>query len=342
MPVKVLVTGATGFLGGRLVKRLLSDGYEVRALARVTADVSALSAMDVEIVFGDVSDGLAVAGAMKNVEIVVHAAAGTSGTAEDAERSSILGTENIVEACRSSQVRKLIYISSCAVYEVARCTANEVITEEGQLERFPWRRGAYSAGKLGAENVVRAAMKATATRYSTVVLRPGSLYGPGASAYSNMMGISLGYRLFVVFGSGESEMPLLYVDNAIDAIVASIASPSADNQVFNVVDPQGVTKSAYMDRVIRRMYPEAVIVYLPLVLLLAAVRVQEWLMGVFRKRPVLSVYRVLSSQTPVRYSTARIQRTIGWTARVAFEEGSERMVRCFKKASARPEARELS
>lgn len=322
---KVLVTGATGILGGRLARRLVEEGYPVRALARKASNVAALRDLGVEIAYGDLGDEQAVAAAAMGVKIVVHAGAATSGTAEDHETATVHGTQNVLKACRESRVDKLVYISSCNVYEVAGYAVNQIVTEDAQLERSPHLRGHYTAAKLKAEALVTAAMKRDGC--PVVVLRPGTIYGPGARVYTNLIGVLLAGRIFVVFGDGESELPLVHLDNVVDAIVECMRSSAADNQIFNVVDQGPVTKKTYMERVIRPWYPNAIVIYVPMPLLLAVTWLQEKLLTLLGRRPFLTVYRLLSSQKRISYGTSRIEQAVGWRSRVAFEQGFEQLLR---------------
>jgi len=328
---RVLVTGATGFLGSRLTRRLVKDGYAVRALVRTGSDSHGLKNLGVEIAFGDLSDGQAVSASVSGIDIVVHAGAGTSGSAEDSKRATVLGTSNVLEACRKHSVRKLIYISSCNVYEVAGYAENQVVTETAQLERFPMRRGHYTAAKLEAEALVTDAM--TRDGCPTVVLRPGTLFGPGAEIFTRMMGVSFAKWLFVVFGDGESELPLVHVDNAVDAIVECMRNPAADGQVFNVVDPDPVTRKAYVERILKRLRPRAVVIYCPMPLLRTVTLVQEKLLSALGRRPFLTAYQLASSQKGVKYDTSRIQRAIGWRPRISFAQGVEQVVELNERAA---------
>ena len=328
---KVLVTGATGYLGHRLAKRLVDEGYPVRAMVRKPSKAVELKQLGVEVVLGNLGNEASIAAAIKGVDVVVHAAAGTSGTAEDSDTATIQGTRNILDACRTSGVKKLIYISTCNVYEVAGFAKNQVVSEEAQLERFPLRRGHYSAAKLQAELMVTEAMNHDCCR--KVVLRPGTLYGPGAEVYTRMMGVSFARCIFVVFGDGSSELPLVHVDNTVDAIVECIRDSAADNQVFNVVDQDLVTKKMYMDRVVKPLYPRAIVIYCPMRLLLALTWLQEKLLGIIGKQPILTVYRLVSSQNRIRYDTSRIENAIGWRSRIRFKQGAEQLVREYGRSA---------
>jgi len=328
---RILVTGATGFLGSRLTRRLVEEGYAVRALVRMRSDLRVLKTLGVDIAFGDLGDGNAVGASVRGIDIVVHAGAGTSGSAKDCETATILGTRNVLGACRKHAVRKLVYISSCNVYEVAGYSENQLVTEEAQLERFPKRRGHYTAAKLQAEALVTEAM--TRDCCPTVVLRPGTLFGPGAEIFTRMMGVSFARRLFVVFGDGESELPLVHVDNAVDAIVECVRNRAADGQVFNVVDPGPVTRKSYVERVIKPLHPRAMVIYCPMPLLRALTLVQEKLLSTLGRRPFLTAYRLATSQKGVKYDTSRIERAIGWRPRISFEQGAEQLLKLKERAA---------
>jgi 2-alkyl-3-oxoalkanoate reductase len=318
---KVLVTGATGVLGSRLAKRLVEEGYPTRALVRERSNRDALKGLGVEIVLGDMGDEGSIAAAVKGVDIVVHAAAGTSGTARDSEIATIQGTRNILKACSTNRVRKLVYISSCNVYELAGYADGQIVTEDAQLERSPLRRGHYSAAKLQAETLVTEAMNRGGC--PAIVLRLGTLYGPGAEVYTPMIGVSFSRRIFVVFGDGESELPLIHVDNAVDAILDCMACSAADNQVFNVVDPERVTKKMYIDQVVKPLYPNAIVIYCPMSLLVTLTWLQEKALAILGKQPALTLYRLAASQRRVRYSASKIQRTAGWRSRVGFQQAAQ-------------------
>ena len=321
---RVLVTGATGFLGSRLTRRLVEDGYAVRALARMTSDLHLLKRLGVDIALGDLGDGAAVTAAVSGIDIVVHAGAGTSGSANDSKTATILGTRNVLEACRQHAVEKLVYISSCSVYDVAGYAENQLVTEGAQLERFPMLRGHYTAAKLQAEVLVTEAMNRDCC--PTVVLRPGTLFGPGAEIFTRMMGVSFARRLFLVFGDGESQLPLVHVDNVVDAIVECVRNRAADGHVFNVVDPGPVTRKTYVNGIVKPLHRGALVIYCPMPFLLALTLVQEKLLSALGRRPLLTAYQLATSQKGVKYDTSRIERVIGWQARVRFEQGVEQLL----------------
>jgi len=168
-------------------------------------------------------------------------------------------------------------------------------------------------------------------RCRAVVLRLGTLFGPGADVYSKMMGIDIGRFIFVVFGNGHTELPLLYVDNAVDAIVQCIRQDAACNYVFNVIDHDRVTKRMYIERVVRPLYPNSLFIYCPMSLLLTMTWLQEKVLTVLGKKPLLTVYRLLSSQKRIAYSTSKIEKVLGWCSNITFEQGVEQVLNAHRE-----------
>lgn len=316
---RVLVTGATGFLGAALVQRLCREGFEVRALARKLSRVDRLEKLPVEIVYGDVGSVESLEQAFEGVGMVVHAAADTSGREVESRRSTIAGTRNVLDLCRRNTVAKLVHISSCSVYGVGDIEEGATISEESPLERFPEKRGWYSWAKFEAEELVRAAMKAGDV--AAVCLRPGTIYGAGGELFTPMMGLSLGEKAFLVFGDGSFVLPLVYRENLCDAIVAALRKDEGTGQVFNVVDEGGPTKRDYVDQLVRKLYPGARVAYFPLGLLYPAVRAQEKLTAKLGRPPILTEYRLNSSQKKVVYDSSKIASTLGWKQPFTFRQG---------------------
>jgi nucleoside-diphosphate-sugar epimerase len=320
---RVLVTGGTGFLGRPLVRRLVADGYNVRVLARRGANVQDAQKLGVEVCWGDVGDVESFGRALAGCNLIAHLAAGTSGSAEDSQTATLQGTRNLLELCRKHRPRRLVYISTCSVYGIADQPPGALISETSPLERFPEMRGSYTATKLEAERYVSEFMSSAAV--STVILRPGTIYGPEGRLYTPMMGFSLG-SVYVVIGRGGFVLPLVYVDNLVDAILLSLEKDAAVGQVFNVVDPDRVDKRTYMNKVMRRVDSAARVLYLPYSLLYTIAWLQERVFGLVKRPPVLSCYRLTSSQKSVLYDCRRLVECLGWGPVVSAEEGMERIV----------------
>jgi len=320
----VLVTGASGFLGRRTVELLAKQGCAVRAFVRKTSKTGGLRLPGVVLYYGDISDAESMKPAFEGVDYVVHAAADTGGSEEGGRLVTIQGTRNVLDLCDVYGVKKLVYISSCSVYGVAAYRDGQVVDENAALETAPEQRGAYSGAKLEAEKLVTRFM--AQGKIPVVCLRPGTIYGPGGPVYSPMIGFSSGSSLFAVIGAGDFELPLVYIDNLAAAVIAALTNETANGQMYNVVDTDRVTKRRYMDRVIRQLYPRSRHIYIPYALLYFLVMVQEKLFTTLQRKPVMSGYRLTSSQKPIIYDATKIVKELNWQPMVSFEEAVARLI----------------
>ena len=331
MQKTVLVTGGTGFIGKATVRRLIDDGYRVRVLARRSARVDPVVALGADVSWGDVADAESFGAAFEGCELVVHLAAGTSGSPQDSETATVQGTRTLIELCRRYKPKRVIYISSCSVYGVADYAGGARVSEASSLERFPDRRGAYSASKQQAEAYVRDYMKTGDV--PVIVLRPGSVYGPGTDLYSGMMGFASG-STYIVIGNGGFVLPFVHVDNVAVAISQCLANKEAEGEIFNVIDPETITKRQYIDRVIRRVDPQARVIYLPYSVFYGITWAQEIAFTLVGRRPALTRYRLISSQKNVVFDGTKIATRLVWKPTGSLNEGLEKMVRRLRPEGA--------
>lgn len=306
---RVLVTGGTGFIGKVCVRHLLASGYSVRVFARKRPGVDAGGNAGAEIVCGDVTNPDSLSQAFEGCDRVVHLAAGTSGGEQEAEAVTVQGTRNLLAACRRHRPKRVVYISSCSVYGSGDYPRNARVSETGALERFPERRGFYSSSKQRAEALVVEAMGTGVV--PAVILRPGAVYGPGGELFSAMMGFSIG-SLYIVIGGGDAVLPLVHVENLAYAIGISLSKDEGVGEIFNVVDPGTVTKREWIDRVIRQIDGRARVLYVPYAVVYGATWLQELVFALARRRPVLTRYRLRSSQRGVIFDSTKISTLLGW------------------------------
>ena len=320
----VLVTGSTGFLGSRIVEILLEKGYKVRAFVRKTSKIEKLKKLDVEICVGDIADLASLRQAFEGIDYVVHAAADTVGSAEGGKVSTIQGTENVLALCKELGVKKLAYISSCSVYGVTDYKKGYVVTEDSSLERAPEARGAYSNAKFQAEKAVLKAMEENAC--PIVCLRPGTIYGPGGEVYTPMMGFSLGRKVFLTIGDGKFILPLVYIDNVADAVRVVLEEGKSTANVYNVVDAYQLTKKQYIEKLMKKIYPQAKFFNFPYPLLYMIVYFQEIFAKLLGRTPFLTRYRLESSQKEIVYDGGKICEELNWTPPVSMDTALEKMI----------------
>jgi len=331
---RVLVTGAGGFLGRRLTETLVEKGYSVRVLVRKLTDIEPFRALGVDVHYGDLRDELAVAEAIDGMDYVVHAAAAQEGDWDTFDETTVRGTERVMRLSRQLKVRRVIYISSMSVYQMSGLKKGAVITEDSALEENPGARGFYTFSKLEAEKTARGLMSPNGTlngRVPAVILRPATIYGPRGPVFTPLIGVSLFNKVFMILGKGRMKLPLVYIDNLIDAIILCIEDERSAGQTFNVIDDEGATKKGYVRKLAGELFPRSHSVSLPYWFVASAVRFQEIAFKMMHRNPVLTRYRLSSSSADVGFSNTRIKERLRWEPRVSIDEGMSRTFAWFKE-----------
>lgn len=326
--MKVLLTGAAGFLGRRIAQRLLARGVtDLRLHARSEQGAAPLAtalqaehpAARIEPAAANLLARGALAPLVRDVDLVVHAAAGMRGAAADMFANTVVGTRNLLEAAAAAGVRRIALVSSFAVYRTVDLRAGDLLADDAPIEATGVEKGPYGYAKTRQERLLREYRQAAG--FETVVLRPGVIYGPGGGALSPRVGLNVMGWFFSL--GGRACLPLTYVDNCADA-VALAALTAADGAVFSVVDDDLPSCREYLRRYRREVRPLRVIPVPGWLLRWGAARLLAYHRRAKGQLPaVFTPYTARSMFTPLRYSNAGLKQ-LGWTPAVDTEEGLRR------------------
>jgi nucleoside-diphosphate-sugar epimerase len=236
-----LLTGGTGFIGGRLAERLVQEGNQVRCLVRSSSDTSRLDELKVEIAVGDLTSAGSLARAAEGCRYVVHCGALVSdwATAEEIRRINLEGTRNLLRASVDASVQRFLHFSTTDIYGYPGGAA---IDETHAGTRF---RNWYAHTKLAAELEVRRV--ATAHGLDAVILRPATVYGPGSTDVVGEIARAIRGRNMVLVDRGRAVAGLCYVDNLMDAAVLALRHETAPGHAFNVTDGLDTTWKEFTD-----------------------------------------------------------------------------------------------
>ncbi len=315
--VPVLVTGASGALGRAIVARLRAEGQRVRVFVRRMPDQVADG---VEYAFGDLADAAAVDRAVRGARTVIHAGAAMTGSWAEHEAGTVTGTRNVLAACGTHGVVQLVYISSLSVVDGAGAAGPAPVDETAALEPRAAERGAYTRAKLAAEKLVTLA---AATGLPCVILRPGQIFGGGIPLITGAVARALpgpggGW---LVLGDGTLELPLVYIDDVVDAIVQATQTALTHGEVIQLVDSAHLTQ----DEVLDAAGGGKPVLHVPRGLLFALGRLSEVPLGALGKASPISVYRLQSALARLHYESTRARALLGWVPRVGVRAGIARL-----------------
>ena len=309
-----LVTGATGRVGSAVVRRLLAEGKTVRALARRVPDEPVKG---VEYSLGQLGDAQAVDRAVAGAERVIHAGAAMAGGWPEHYGTTVVGTQNVVDACRKHGVRQLVHISSMSVVDWAGSPQRGPLSENAPLEPRAEERGAYTQAKLESEKVVS---DAAAAGLPCVILRPGQIFGAGIPLVDGSVARRAGSR-WVFLGDGQLPLPLVYIDDVVDVIMAVVDREIVDGDVFQVVDPERLTQADVLDLADggdKR-------VHLPRSVVFALGKFSEYPLGALGVQSPVALYRLRSALARVEFESRHAEERLDWRPRVGVREGIRRV-----------------
>jgi len=329
----ILITGATGFIGCRVVDNLLDRGFRrLICFVKPTSEVARLNAIagrrgqgtSIRVLKGNLLSSEDCATATKDVQVIVHLAAGGSDKSfPDAFMSTVVTTRNLIEASlRHKSLRRFVNVSSLAVYSNTGKRRWRLLNEECPVETHPELRGdAYCFAKIKQDELVTEYCKRFDIPY--VIVRPGYVFGPGRKTIASRVGIDT-FGIFLHLG-GFNTVPLTYVDNCAEAIVLAGLKKGVDGDVFNIVDDDLPTSRQFL-YLYKRNVREFKSLYVPHVVSHALCcmweRYSNWSEG--QLPPVFNRRRWHAYWKKTRYSNEKLKSRVGWMPKVSMAEGLSR------------------
>jgi nucleoside-diphosphate-sugar epimerase len=331
----VLVTGATGFIGPAVVESLFRHGFRnVRAFARPSSKVNVIEAIagryldaKVEIIRGNLLQREDCLAATKDVALILHLATSGDKSFPDAFMNTVVTTRNLLESSRQyKSLRRFVNVSSFAVYTN---TQSGMLDESSPIEENAVDRGeAYCYAKVKQDEIVKEYGKKYGIPY--VIVRPGSVFGPGKEAITGRVGIAT-FGPFLHLG-GSNTIPFTYIDNCADAIVLAGIKEGVDGEVFNIVDDDLPSSRRFL-RLYKRHVRHFRTIYVPHALSYTLCRLWEKYSKVSEDQlpPIFNRSRWNAEWKRTRYSNAKLKLKLGWTPKVPMSEALARYFRGCKE-----------
>lgn len=327
--MKVLVTGAAGFLGGHLVDMLLERGDEVHAMMRPVEDATRLKSLaGVDVVHGDLTDAQSLKSAVKDMQRVYNVAARTGpwGLEKDYNAVNVWGVADLITAAMDAGVQRIVHTSSITVYGHH---LHGIVTED---HPFHAEDNPYSRTKIASEKLITDMVKERGA--PVVIVRPAWIYGPRDNAsFGRFVSLVDNGKGFII-GSGENVVPVVYVrDVAQGLIKAGDADDSAVGRAYTLADDRRVTQSEYLNMIADFLEVPHIARHYPYAAMFSAGRVAELLWQALGRRksapPPVSTYGITLLGGNQEFSIVRARRELGYEPQYDYIRGLSEGVKWY-------------
>jgi len=313
--MRILVTGATGFTGKALTRRLLDDGHQVIALdykeGHKTEEIRKWGA---SVYIGSVTDAKIVNELMPGVDVVQHlAAAFRELNVPDTyyEEVNVGGTRTVLEAAFKAGVKKFVYCSTCGVHGNIK---NPPGGEDAPIAPADY----YQRTKYEAEPV---AVEYNKKGLPCTILRPAAIYGPGDPERFSMIYKRVATGTFPMFGNGRTLYHPLYIDNLVDALVLAMEPGKGLGEAYLIADEEYVEIEDLVQRVAKAMGRQVKIPHYPVWPVVAAGHIMETVCKPFKVTPPIFPRRVDWFRQNRAFRIDKAKRDLGYAPRVPLDEG---------------------
>jgi len=315
------VTGGSGFIGGRLIRRLAADGWRVRALARSDRAARAVEDAGAEAVRGDLDQVEAMRSAAQGAELAFHAAAfvGDWGSRKDFERVNVTGTKNTLEASRAAGVRRFVHVGT----EAALLAGQPLVDADETEPLRPDSPALYSATKAQAEQAVR---DANNPGFETVVVRPRFVWGLGDTTLLPALVEAVRRGRFSWIGGGRHRTSTTHVDNVIEGLLAG-AGRGTPGEVYFVTDGEPAVFRDFVTELLATRGVEIPDKNVPrgVVRALAAVSETAWRLLPLPGAPPITRFSVWVASLDCTIDISKARRELGYAPVKTREQGLEEL-----------------
>ena len=313
--MKVLLTGATGLLGGHLLQELRQRGEQIRALVLPVENAERLIAQGIEVARGDVTDASTLAPAVKGVDIIFHLAGmmGVNRPLADYRLVNVTGSENLYRAAQAAGVRRFVHTSSHTVYGLGY---GRFLTEKDALRPDP---DPYSITKAEGDRLIRRLMLNTSME--TVILRPGTFFGPGDRLHFGRIAQRMKQGKGVIIGRGDNALPFCYVTDVAQGFLLAAYHEKAPGNVYNISNDRPLTQQEIFNAVADDTGGQRPTRHLPYLPLYYASIVAERIAHTIHIRPPATRLGVMMFGSDNRHSIEKARCELGYQPEVDVREG---------------------
>ncbi|HZS76619.1 MAG TPA: NAD-dependent epimerase/dehydratase family protein [Ktedonobacteraceae bacterium] len=309
--MRVLITGATGLLGGHLIKELQERGETIRALVLPVENADKLIKQGIEVVRGDITDASSLGPAVKDVDLIFHLAGmmGVWRPLADYRLVNVNGTENLYMAAQRAGVRRFVHTSSHTVYGLGH---GRFMTENDPLRPDP---DPYSLTKAEGDRLVRRLMLNSGVE--TVILRPGTFFGPGDRLHFGRMAQKMKDGKGLIIGRGDNHLPFCYVTDVVQGFMLAAYHPKAPGNVYNITNDRPLTQLEMFNAIADAVGGKRPTLHLPyLPIFYGSIVAERIVAPLTRTKPVVTQLGAMMFGSDNKHSVEKARRELGFEPKV--------------------------
>ena len=314
--MKVLITGATGLLGGHLIKELQQRGEDIRALVLPVENADKLEKQGVEVMRGDITDASTLEPAVQNVELIFHLAGmmGVWRPISDYRLVNVTGSENLYKAAQKAGVRRYVHTSSHTVYGLGY---GRFLTENDALRPDP---DPYSITKAEGDRLMRRLM--LNSEVETVILRPGTFFGPGDRLHFGRMAQKMKDGKGVIIGRGNNALPFCYVTDVVQGFLLAAYHENAPGNAYNITNDRPLTQLEMFNAIADAVHgkrPTRHLPYLPIYY--GSIVAEKVVARATRTKPIVTQLGAMMFGSDNKHSVEKARRELGYEPKVDLRTG---------------------
>jgi len=313
--MKVLITGATGLLGGHLLRELQQRGEEIRALVLPVENAQKLTDQGVEVMRGDVTDASTLTTVVEDIDVIIHLAGmmGVWRPLADYRLVNVTGSENLYRAAQKAGVRRFVHTSSHTVYGLGH---GRFHTEQDPLRPDP---DPYSITKAEGDRMMQRLM--LQSDVETVIIRPGTFFGPGDRLHFGRMAQRLKDGKGVLVGQGNNALPFCYVSDVVQGFLLAVYHEKAPGNVYNITNDHPLTQSEIFNAIADDTHGKRPTQHLPYLPTYYGGIVAEKLALLTHTKPILTRLGAMMFGSDTRHSVQKARRELGYEPKVDLRAG---------------------
>lgn len=319
--MKALVTGATGFIGGHIVDRLTSDGWQVRCLVRNHSKAAKLINLGADIIIGDLQDLDALRCGSKDVDCVFHAAAKVNdwGSWEEFEKDTVIGTRNILTVAMVNKVSRFVHISSVDVYDRALFKSGIPRVKEDAPFVPENEKYFYARAKMLAEKEV--ASFCADGKIESVIIRPGTVYGPYDQTILPRVIDYLHDPLACWVSDFNPVLGLIHIYDLVDLCMKAASCEGISGQAYNAVSDEDIRLREFIETICKFLELNPPKHSIPYWLAVIIVGLSERIARLINRTPMFTHGALEFFTCEQRFDIMKAKQDLDWKPEVLFADG---------------------